>query len=224
MSYAYLCDKFRLVIQLLNDFGQAISFGFGDYRPPAFWAGGLEGTERIMIKRILVALDGSDHANKALDLACEVASKFGAELIAVHVIADNPLSDAERRMAEVEFHAEVAQNYDAARFSSAEGDARLMRQRLAKQAAETGRRFRRALGERLLDNAAKRAKENALQKVRSVLREGDPATTILDAAKQEHADIIVMGRRGLGDLAGLLLGSVSHKVTHLAECACLTVN
>jgi nucleotide-binding universal stress UspA family protein len=32
-----------------------------------------------------------------------------------------------------------------------------------------------------------------------------------------------MGRRGLGDAAGLLLGSVSHKVVYLAECPCLTV-
>ena len=56
-----------------------------------------------------------------------------------------------------------------------------------------------------------------------ILKDGDPATSILRAADDEAADIIVMGRRGLGDLAGLLLGSVSHKVTHLASCACLTV-
>jgi nucleotide-binding universal stress UspA family protein len=52
---------------------------------------------------------------------------------------------------------------------------------------------------------------------------GDPAKEILSVAAEEHADIIIMGRRGMGDLAGLLLGSVSHKVSHLAECACLTV-
>ena len=59
--------------------------------------------------------------------------------------------------------------------------------------------------------------------VRTVVHEGDPASAILAVAKEADADLIVMGRRGLGDLAGLLLGSVSQKVTHLAECACLTV-
>jgi nucleotide-binding universal stress UspA family protein len=66
-------------------------------------------------------------------------------------------------------------------------------------------------------------RKRAVQKVHTVLRDGDPATAILSVAKEEKADTIVMGRRGLGDLAGLLLGSASHKATHLAECACLTV-
>lgn len=176
-----------------------------------------------MIKRIVVAVDGSQHANKAVNLACEMASSFGAELIALHVIADKPLSEAERQMAEVEFHLEITQGFDAARLMDAQGDVRLMSQRLAEQAATTGGRFRRALGERLVEEAARRAKEGSVTNVRTILEAGDPATAILRVAADERADLIVLGRRGLGDLAGLLLGSVSHKVTHLAECACLTV-
>ena len=176
-----------------------------------------------MIKRVLVGVDGSAHASKAMDLACAIASRFGAELIALHVISDKPLSDAEREMAEVEFHAEIAQGFDAARLMDAQGNVRLMSQRLAEQAAATGGRFRQALGERLIEEAARRAKESSVANVRTILGAGDPATAILRAAHDEAADIIVLGRRGLGDLAGLLLGSVSHKVTHLAECACLTV-
>jgi nucleotide-binding universal stress UspA family protein len=176
-----------------------------------------------MIKRVLVALDGSEPADKAMDLACEMAGRFGAELIALHVIPDKPLSDAEREMAEVEFHAEIAQSFNLARLMDAQGNERLMSQRLAKQAAATEARFRRALGERLTEAAARRAQEGAVAKVRTILEDGDPATAILRAARDEAADLIVMGRRGLGDLAGLLLGSVSHKVTQLAACACLTV-
>lgn len=176
-----------------------------------------------MIKRVLVALDGSEHANKATDLAGEMASRFGADLIVVHVVPDKPLSAAERKMAEVEFHAEGARDFDLGRFAEARDDVRLMSRRLTEQAVETGRRFRVALGERLLEDARARARQRAVPSVRTVLREGDPAAAILNVAREEKADIIVMGRRGLGDLAGLLLGSVSHKVTHLAECACLTV-
>jgi nucleotide-binding universal stress UspA family protein len=176
-----------------------------------------------MIKRVLVAIDGSEHASKALDLACALASRFGAELIALHVIPDKPLSDAEREMAEVEFHAEIAQGFDVARLTDAQGNVRLMSQRLAEQAAATGGRFRRALGERFIEAAARRARENSVRRVRTLLKDGDPAAAILRAADDEAADLIVLGRRGLGDLAGLLLGSVSHKVAHLASCACLTV-
>jgi nucleotide-binding universal stress UspA family protein len=176
-----------------------------------------------MIKRVLVALDGSEHAAKALDLGCEMANRFGAELIALHVVPDKPLSEAERQMAEIEFHAEVARDFDLTRFADARDDVRLMSRRLTEQAAETARRLRGALGERLLEDANTRARQQAVPSVRTVLREGDPAAAILNLASEEKADIIVMGRRGLGDLAGLLLGSVSHKVAHLAECACLTV-
>ena len=176
-----------------------------------------------MIKRVLVAVDGSEHTNKATDLACEMASRFGADLIAVHVVPDKPLSEAERKMAQVEFQGEVGRGFDLTRFADSRGDTRLMSQRLTEQAAETACRFRVALGERLLEDAKTRARQQAVPSVRTVLREGDPAAAILNLAREEKPDIIVMGRRGLGDLAGLLLGSVSHNVTHLAECACLTV-
>jgi nucleotide-binding universal stress UspA family protein len=52
---------------------------------------------------------------------------------------------------------------------------------------------------------------------------GDPASTIVRVSEDLEADLIVMGRRGRGDLGGLLLGSVSHKVGHLAACAVMTV-
>jgi nucleotide-binding universal stress UspA family protein len=176
----------------------------------------------MMIKRVLVALDGSDHANKALDLACEMASRFGAELLAVHVITDQPLSDAERRMV-VEVQAEGAKDFNVAPLMGASSDTRLQSQRLFEQAFEARGRFRLALGERLTSDACARARKKAVPAVRTVTRAGDPAKEILSVANEENADIIVMGRRGLGDLAGLLFGSVSHKVSHLAECPCLTV-
>lgn len=176
-----------------------------------------------MMERVLVALDGSDHANRALDLACAIAARFEAELLAVHVLSRKPLSEAERKMAAVEYHTEITHGFDPALLIDARSDSRLLGQRLAEQAAETGRRFRRAMGERLLEDAKNQARERGITRVRAFLEEGDSAALILGLIEREGVDLVVMGRRGLGDLGGLLLGSVSHKVAHLADCACLTV-
>lgn len=50
------------------------------------------------------------------------------------------------------------------------------------------------------------------------VRSGDPATAILEVAEKEHADLIVMGTRGLGTAERWLMGSVSDKVLHHAHC------
>ncbi|MGA7097226.1 MAG: universal stress protein, partial [Acidimicrobiia bacterium] len=51
---------------------------------------------------------------------------------------------------------------------------------------------------------------------------GIPAYEIVAAAKKQDVDCIVMGRRGLGDIKGLFLGSVSHKVAHLSDKTLIT--
>ncbi len=52
---------------------------------------------------------------------------------------------------------------------------------------------------------------------------GHAAREIIDDAKEHDVDVIVMGSRGRGDLAGLMLGSTAHKVIHLADRPVLVV-
>jgi nucleotide-binding universal stress UspA family protein len=59
--------------------------------------------------------------------------------------------------------------------------------------------------------------------VRGRVEVGDPASAIVSVATAEKPDMLVMGSRGLGDIQGLLMGSVSHKVSHLAPCTVVTV-
>ena len=53
--------------------------------------------------------------------------------------------------------------------------------------------------------------------------EGNPAEVILEVAKTHNSNVVVMGSRGLGRLAGLLLGSTSQKVVSHAPCPVLIV-
>lgn len=52
---------------------------------------------------------------------------------------------------------------------------------------------------------------------------GHAAREIMEDAKEHDVNVIVMGSRGRGDLAGLVLGSTAHKVIHLADRPVLVV-
>lgn len=72
-------------------------------------------------------------------------------------------------------------------------------------------------GEQILRDAEDEA-EKAQIPCRTRIVSGDPAEKILFAAKEEEADLILIGSRGLGTFKEWMLGSVSHKVIQLAQC------
>jgi len=51
----------------------------------------------------------------------------------------------------------------------------------------------------------------------------NPAKTLESTSKKENFDLIVIGSRGLGNTASLLLGSVSRQVVSNAQCNVLVV-
>lgn len=59
--------------------------------------------------------------------------------------------------------------------------------------------------------------------VRFTARQGNPADAILDVAEEEHADLIVVGNRGMTGARRFLLGSVPNKISHHAPCSVLIV-
>jgi nucleotide-binding universal stress UspA family protein len=70
------------------------------------------------------------------------------------------------------------------------------------------------------DQILRKAGASAAAKVPEI---GDPTARILETARSHDADLIVMGRRGLGPIGRLLLGSVSGKVLQLSGIPCLVV-
>jgi len=175
-----------------------------------------------MIKTILVPTDGSGHAKKAIDLAADIAEKYGARMVILHVLMrhtsesdieticrENAVSDAlKKKLDDLKdaFLEIVAASYEAGPLSIPIPDDILT-----------------DVGNLILDNARKRAESKGVKNISAEILDGSAADKIVAAAKKEKADMIVMGSRGLGNISGLLMGSVSHKVSHLADCTCVTV-
>jgi nucleotide-binding universal stress UspA family protein len=75
----------------------------------------------------------------------------------------------------------------------------------------------------ILDRARKRLRRHGVTAAKLQSAWGDPAQAIIDTVRREKADILVVGRRGRSRLSGLLLGSVSQKLTSLAPCNVMVV-
>ena len=80
-----------------------------------------------------------------------------------------------------------------------------------------------ALGDQIIAVAQDEARKKGIVHITATVIEGDPAERIIAYAKEHDVDMIVMGSRGLGSFKGLLLGSVSNKVSHRADRTCVIV-
>ena len=146
-----------------------------------------------MLNNILVATDASAASNRAINLAADMAGKYGATLHLLYVVREMQLPPELKKMAEVEKIAGA--RLDVLDF----------------------------VGKKILGDAVTRATKKGAGKVTSSLEHGDPATIILRYAKRRKVDLIVLGTRGLGQVKGMLLGSVSRKVTNISDISCLIV-
>jgi nucleotide-binding universal stress UspA family protein len=78
------------------------------------------------------------------------------------------------------------------------------------------------VGERILAEATATLEAAGIQ-AQPVTARGDAATEILGYAKKNQIDLVVCGSRGLSEVTGWLLGSVSRKLVHYADCSVLVV-
>ena len=137
-----------------------------------------------MFKKIIWATDGSEHADRALELARSLASENGGAVLAVHSVeylvgpgSHGPapeLPDDDERMAKIK--GQVA----GLSKDGVDADVKVV------QGGATG-----------------------------------AAHTLARVAHEEGADLIVIGARGHTAFAGLLLGSVTQRLLHIAPCPVL---
>ena len=174
-----------------------------------------------MFETILVAVDGSDHSDQAVHLAADIATKYDARLTLLHVCPEGSVPEGLRRLASVEFA--MPSGPAAARPDLSEGVGRIVDPARESSEAASSAEIYEKLGHQILEHSKGIALEKGVAAVETSLDKGDAADVIVQQADRLRANIIVMGTRGLGTLKGLLVGSVSHKVTQLAPCTCVTV-
>lgn len=174
-----------------------------------------------MFQTILVPTDGSEHAEKAVELATDIAEKYDAKVVFLYVVPGGPVSEDLLRMAEVE-HVSISGASGAAQTIAGIPQGRFPANMLGRD-DEAAREVHEFVGQQALRRAESMARKKGATATETFMPSGNPAEVILDYADKQRANLIVMGSRGLSDLKGLLMGSVSHKVSHLAPCTCVTV-
>jgi nucleotide-binding universal stress UspA family protein len=123
------------------------------------------------VRRILVATDRSETAERAVAFATEMAERYEAELFLLRVL----LSD------------------DGV---------------LAEAARELGEHARELAGERGRS---------------TVVIAEDPADAIIEAARRERADVVVVGSVGMTGRKEFLLRNVPNRISHNAPCTVVIV-
>lgn len=160
---------------------------------------------------VLVPVDGSVHALKALRIGGDLAEKYGGRLVLLHVLVPDrkagrilalPIADA--LPLDITSHLK-----DAA--GARGGTPKLANEILV------------AVGERILEDAADRVRRRGLDVEVMPIDHGDPVESILVAARHSGANTIVMGCRGLSDDRAQGFGSVSREVFQRADCTCISV-
>lgn len=147
------------------------------------------------MKRIVVGVDGSEHADRALDAAARLSASTGAELTVVAVsrlpqVLDDEIGDYAK-----------AEHATTQEFRDIFVDPRPP----------------------YLHRARERASAAGAKGVETVVMIGDAAEGIVEAANRRHASLIVVGKRGRGRIAGLICGSVSQKAIQIAACPVMVI-
>lgn len=176
-----------------------------------------------MIKKVLIATDGSAHARKAVAFGADIAAKYNAEVLLVHVLLRGEVSDDLRRMAEIEHLTDESGRPLAASIANVPAGRFPAYITFEEGAPSTPESVLRSIGTQILDHAEDLAVEHGVDRISKRIEDGKPVDSILEIAKKEQVDLIVSGARGLSDLEALMLGSTSHKLAHLSPVTCLTV-
>ena len=157
-----------------------------------------------MLKHILVAIDKSVTSHQAFDTALELAKALDAQLTLVHSLDVFAPTSPQRPNASansysIELDTLVRENYD-------------------RQWTEFVQHYDSLLKQQQGEAEAMGVSCTYLQPY------GRPGPAICRAAKDSHADLILVGSHARKGLSEMLLGSVSNHITHHAPCSVMVIH
>jgi nucleotide-binding universal stress UspA family protein len=158
------------------------------------------------LKHVLLVTDGSVSSQYAAGYLAGFPLPKQAELTIAHVLPPSPILEPGFLVQTWSLTDDIIQDFQPPDQAELE----------ARQAEEEKR------GQTILDDT-RRLYTGLGIPINTRLLRGDTATEIINFVQKNNIDLIVAGSRGLSQMKGWLLGSVSRKLVHYANCSVLIV-
>lgn len=177
------------------------------------------------MKYILVSTDGSDAAQKALDVAVDLAKSHDAGLVLFHTLMFDKEPEQLLKLAGVFDDEDLCRQLEALR--DAPAPVHTLEEVMEHPEAPTHpvpADVLQTIGEHVLDHALNAVTEHGVIGRCLDISGGAIAKAIVDAADEVDAIMIVMGTRGLRQIEELTFGSVSHELCRITDRTCVLVH
>ena len=149
---------------------------------------------QVKVNKILLAIDKSGYKDKATGFAITLAKSLGAEVIVIHVIGSSSLGATR----------DVLGYYRGGKLKAYQDALKKDAEKFINKVVELGE------------------KEGVV--IKSEVIVGSPVKkVIIDYAKKQKVDLIVIGSKGMTGMEKFVLGGVAHAVVSYAHCPVLAV-
>ena len=149
------------------------------------------------IRKILLPVDGSKHSKRAIYFAGYLGKSLGECLQGIDLLSVLTGRYMSRRIPYIDYRSDIMKLSD----SFAKFKKRHIKRDI-KPALDEGEKILRDIGIEL--------------PVKKLIVDGDPAEEIVKTADEGHYSAIILSRRGLSGIIGILVGSVTNKVVNSA--------
>jgi nucleotide-binding universal stress UspA family protein len=164
----------------------------------------------IQIKKILYATDLSETAGHSFSYAVSLANMYGAGMTILHVLAEFPGEEFITNMVDSDTWKEIKKrHYSEAR-----------EQLIGKKRDHVAiKEVLQAFSEEVKANG----EDHAFVTDEILIQNGDPAEIIVQTAKEQNCDLIVMGTHGHGGITDVLIGSTAKRVVRQSTIPVLVI-